>query len=189
MRILILYFLGNIFFLNAYSQTYALKITDTRLQKEKIAKQGDKILIGFKTPRNNLRGKFENIYKLSDADKKDSVFVFSKGRIVGFTDSTVILKEKNSLFSSTTREIYLSKISAAKRLSGGEQILRTLSQTGGYTAFFVMIFYSYAAVGGGEGFVVGMFEASCIGPVLTRFGRTHISKKKRNNCRVSLTII
>jgi hypothetical protein len=52
-----------------------------------------------------------------------------------------------------------------------------------------MVFYSYAAVGGGEGFVSGMFYAAGIGAVATRFGRTKISRKHLNNWKIEVVTV
>ena len=94
------------------------------------------------------------------------------------------MRERNSSFSATNREVRINKINTLKKLTGGNQVFRTIANTGGWVAFGVMVFYSYAAVGGGEGFVTGMLEASCIGSALTSIGRTRISKKHLNKMKI-----
>ena len=126
---------------------------------------------------------------LSKPELADSVYVFTKGKILSINDSTVIIKERNSFFSATKREIRIDKINTLRKLTIANQIFRTAATVSGGLAFGIMVFYSYAAVGGGEGFVSGMFEAAGIGAVLTRFGRTKISKHQLNRWKIQVVSV
>jgi hypothetical protein len=73
-------------------------------------------------------------------------------------------------------------------LSIGNQIFRTATVVGGALAFGVVILYSYVTPGtqGNGEFIRGMFYAAGAGTVLTRFGRTKISKKQLNNWKTEV---
>lgn len=170
-----------------FSQNLSLKLENLNNGKTKLVKPGDKVLMAIKQARHDIKQKPSFAYKLSNAELADSVFVFTKGKIKMITDSSIILKEKNSLFSTTLREVKLEKINTLKKLSFGNQFLRTTVTAAGGLAAGIAIFYSYVATGGGDGFVEGMFIAAGTGAVLTRFGRTKISKKSLNTQEIKLT--
>jgi len=105
---------------------------------------------------------------------------------MSINDSTLVMKERNSLFSASPREVRIDKINTLRKLKTSNQVFRTLTTVGGSLALCVMIFYSYVATGGGEGFVEGMFIAAGTGAVLTRFGRTKVSKRRLNNPKIEV---
>ena len=177
-----------LFFIALYSssQSHRLKLTNTKKTTSTFIEYGDNVLLAVKVPGHQVFNKPSEVYILSTLEVKDSIYVFTKGRVQSINDSAIIIRERNSVFSATNREIRVSRINTIKKLTTGNQLFRTVTHTGGWIAFGVMVFYSYAAVGGGEGFITGMFEASCIGPVLTSFGRTKISKKHLNKSTIEV---
>jgi len=160
------------------AQQNVLQLTNNTNGKQTTISQGDKVLMAIKIARHEVRKKPLSVYSLSKKELDDSVFVFSKGRIKAITDSSIFIKERNSLFSSTVREVKLEKINTLKKLSFGKQIFRTTTTVAGSLAGAIAIFYSYVATGGGDGFIEGMFIAAGTAAVTTRFGRTKISKKQ-----------
>ncbi len=172
-----------------FAQQYQLKLTNPKNGNITFIRQHDKVLMAVKVAKYQVQKKTADAYKLSIPEVADSLYVFTKGRIVRVNDSTIIMKERNSFFSATNREIRIQKINGIRKLTTGNQIFRTATTVGGSLAIGIMIFYSYAAVGGGEGFVSGMFKAAGTGAVLTRFGRTKISKKYLNNRKIEVESI
>lgn len=171
-----------------FSQSQQLKITNLEKQKTSFIKKGDKVLMGFKMARHQLDKKPSDVYSLTKSELVDSALVVTKGRILSINDSVVLVRERNSFFSATNREIRIDKINALKKLSTGNQLFRTAATVTGGLALGIMMFYSYAAVGGGEGFVSGMFEAAGAGLVLTRFGRTQLAKKHVDNWKTAVVV-
>jgi hypothetical protein len=170
----------------ALAQTNQLRITHVQTGQTRMIREGDKVLFSVRMARHLTGKKPSDVYVLSAAEVKDSVFITTKGRVLFIGDSTIILKERNSLFSSTRRELRINKINTIKRLSTGNQVLRTVATTGAGLTAGIMTFYSYAAVGGGEGFISGMFEAAGGTAVLSRFGKTRIPKKQMNKWTIGV---
>lgn len=137
--------------------------------------------MAVKVPAYFVKRKPADVYQMGSAETADSVFLFTKATIKAIGDSTLLLKERNSLFSSSVREIKTNKINTIRKLTVGKQIFRTVTTAGGGLAAGVTLFYSYAAVGSCEGCLQGMFIAAGAGAVSSRFGRTKIAKKHLNN--------
>jgi hypothetical protein len=169
-----------------YSQSYHLELTNPEKNKTISVKEGDKVLMAVKMAKHQINKKPSDVYLLSNQDQADSVFVFTKGLITAITDSSIILKERNSIISADNREIRIDKVNILVKLTTGKQIFRTVTTVAGGLALGIAIFYSYAAAGGGEGFVSGMFYAAGTSALLTRFGRTKISKKNLNKWRIEV---
>jgi hypothetical protein len=161
----------------AFSQHLNLELENKNTGKTTVVKPGDKVLMAIKHARHDVRQKPGSVYRIPKTEATDSQFVFTKGKIKTITDSSIFIKEKNSLFSSGMREVRLEKINTLKRLSFGKQVFRTTTTIAGGVAGAIAIFYSYVATGGGDGFIEGMFVAAGTGAVATRFGRTKILKK------------
>jgi hypothetical protein len=169
-----------------FAQTQQLKLTNPEKKNVIFIKRGDKVLMAVKVAKYQVQKKSSDVYLLSKPELMDSVYTFSKGKILSINDSTIIMKERNSIFSATSREIRIAKINTLRKLTTSNQVFRTVTTAGGSLALGVMLFYSYAAVGGGEGFVSGMFYAAGTGAILTRFGRTKISRKHLNNWKIEV---
>ncbi|MBC7874290.1 MAG: hypothetical protein H7Y01_09860 [Ferruginibacter sp.] len=169
-----------------FSQSQQLKVIHPGKENSTFIKKGNKVLMTITIPGHQVHKKSPAIYKLSKLELLDSVYVCTKGRITSINDSTIVMKERNSFFSATAREIRIDKINTLRKLSAGNQVFRTVTTVGGGLALGIMLFYSYAAVGGGEGFVEGMFYAAGTGAFLTRFGRTKIGKKKLNKWKIQV---
>ena len=169
-----------------FAQTQQLKLTNPEKKNTTFIKEGDKVLMAIKVAKYQVQKKPSEVYLLSKLELADSVYIFTKGTITTINDSTIIMKERNSIFSATTREIKIAKINTLRKLTMGNQVFRTATTVGGSLALAVMVFYSYAAVGGGEGFVSGMFYAAGTGAILSRFGRTKISRKHLNNWNIEV---
>jgi hypothetical protein len=82
--------------------------------------------------------------------------------------------------------VRINKINTLRKLTAGKQVIRTVVTAGGGVALAIALFYSYAAVGGGEGFISGMFEAAGTGALLTRFGQTKIPKKHLDKWQIEV---
>ena len=172
-----------------FSQSQHLQLINLEKGNTSNIHKGDKVIIAVKQATHQVKKKPSSVYLLSKPELEDSVFVFTKGRILSINNSTIVIKERNSFFSAnrdTRREINIDKINTLRKLTTSNQIFRTVTTVGGGLALGIMIFYSYAAVGGGDGFVSGMFKAAGAGAVLTRFGRTKISKRRLNNSRIEV---
>lgn len=167
----------------SFSQSHQLKLINPEKEKVTFIKEGDKVLMAIKIAGHQVKKKSADVYLLSKLELADSVYVFTKGRITSINDSTIVMKERNSFFSATSREIKIDKINTLRKLSAGNQIFRTATTVGAGLAFGVMILYSYVSPGteGNGEFIEGMFYAAGAGAVLTRFGRTKIAKKHLNS--------
>ena len=172
--------------LPAFSQNLSLELESKENGKRTWIKPGDKVLMAIKLARHDVKQKPLSVYKLSKTELADSIFVFTKGKIKTITDSSILIKEKNSFFSSTLREVKLERINTLKKLSFARQLVRTTATVTGSLAAGIAIFYSYVATGGGDGFVEGMFIAAGTGAVLLPFGRTKIPKKQLNKQEIKL---
>ncbi len=172
-----------------FSQSQQLKLTNPEKKNTTFIKEGDKVLMAIKVAKYQVEKKPSDVYLLSKSELADSVYVFSKGRIITINDSSIFMKERSSFFSSAKREIKIAKINTLRKLTAGNQLFRTATTVGGSLALVVMVFYSYAAVGGGEGFVSGMFYAAGTGAILTRFGRTKISRKHLGDWKIEVVPI
>lgn len=170
----------------AFSQNLTLELENKSTGKTTLVKPGDKVLMAIKHARHEVKKKPASVYRLSKIELSDSIFVFTKGKIRTINDSSIFIKERNSLFTSGIREVRLDKINTLKRLSFGKQVFRTTTTIAGSVAGAIAIFYSYVATGGGEGFIEGMFVAAGTGAVATRFGRTKISKKHLDTQEIRL---
>jgi len=175
--------------LTVFSQNISLELENKKTGKTTSVRPGDKVLMAVRMARYDVKQKPLSVYKLSKTDLTDSVFVFTKGKIKMITGSGIVIKEKNSFFSSTLREVKLERINTLKKLSFGNQVFRTTATVGGGLAAGIAVFYSYVATGGGDGFVEGMFLAAGGAAFLTPFGRTKISKKHLNNQEIKLAPI
>lgn len=182
-------FCATITSLTSYSQNKQLKITSLNKQKTSFVQSGNKVLLAVKVPAWLVNQKPADVYRLGPAETADSVFLFTKAKIRAINDSTILLKERNSLFSSSLREIRTSKINAIRKLSAGNQIFRTVTTVGGGLAAGVTLFYSYAAVGSCDGCIKGMFIAAGTSAVSGRFGRTRIAKKHLDNSLIEVVAI
>jgi hypothetical protein len=172
-----------------FAQNLKLELTNKNSGRISVIESGDKVLMAIKQARHDIKQKPSGIYHLAKNELIDSVFVITKGKIKIITDSSIFIKEKNSLFSATLREVNLEKINTLRRLSFGNQVFRTTTTVAGSLAAGIAIFYSYVAVGGGDGFVEGMFLAAGTGAVVTRFGRTKITKKLLGNQEIRLAYV
>lgn len=172
--------------LPVFSQTHILQLQNKNTGKTTLINTGDKVLMAVRLARHDVKRKPLSVYKLSKNELSDSAFVFTKGKIKTITDSSIFIKERNSFFSSTLREVKLEKINTLKKLSLGKQVFRTTATIAGSLAAGVALFYSYVATGGGDGFVEGMFVAAGGAAVLTPFGRTRIPKKQLNKQEIKL---
>lgn len=168
------------------SQTHQLKLTHFKKEKIHFIREGDKVLLAFKMGAYPLKKKPADVYQLSRLELADSAYVFVKGKIKTITDSTVIMRERKSFFSSADREINITKINTLRKLTAGKQIIRTTTSVAGGLAAAIAVFYSYAAVGGGEGFLSGMFYAAGASLVLTRPGRTKIPKNQLDKWKIEV---
>jgi hypothetical protein len=171
-----------------FSQSHQLKLTNPEKKNATFIKEGDKALMAVKIAKYQVQKKPSDIYLLSSLELTDSVYAFSKGKILSINDSTVIIKERNSFFSATRREIRINKINTLRKLSTANQIFRTTFTLTGGLALGCMLFYSYAAVGGGEGLISSMFDAAIVGGALTRFGRTKISFPHLNKWKMEVVV-
>ena len=169
-----------------FSQSQQLKLTNTEKKNTTFIKEGDKVLMVIKVVKYQVRKKPSDVYLLSKPELMDSVYAFSKGKILSINDSTIVMKERNSFFSATRREVRINKINTLRKLSTTNQIFRTTFTVTGGLALGCMIFYSYAAVSGGQGFISSMFDAAIDGAVLTRFGRTKISSSQLNRWKIEV---
>jgi|CXWL01.1.fsa_nt_gi hypothetical protein len=174
-----------------FSQSQQLKLTSPEKKNAQFIKEGDKVLMAVKVAKYQVQKKPSDVYLLSKLELTDSVYVFTKGRVTSINDSTIIMKERNSFFSATSREIKVSKINTIKKLTAGSQVFRTAATIGAGLAFGVMILYSYVAPGteGNGEFIEGMFYAAGTGAVLTRFGRTKIAKRHLDNWKIEVAAI
>jgi hypothetical protein len=174
--------------ITACSQSHQLKLTNPEKEKSTFIKQGDKVLMAVKIPRYQVKKKPSNVYLHSKLELADSVYVFTKGRIKMIGDTSIIMRERNSFFSASNREIRIDKINTLRKLTTGNQIFRTVTTVGGGIAFGVVILYSYVTPGtqGNGEFIRGMFYAAGTGAVLTRFGRTKIAKKQLNHWKIEV---
>lgn len=182
------FILVALFFTSAtcIAQQNVLQLNRIKDGKQTIVSKGDKILMAIKIARHEARKKPLSVYGLSEREKDDSVFVFSKGRIKSITDSSIFIFEKNSLFSTSLREVKLNEINTVRKLSLSKQMVRTVTTVGGGLALGVAVFYSYLATDGNDDFLSGMFVAAGIGTVATRFGKTSIPKRYLNKYKLSL---
>lgn len=183
MSILCFIFLAPLFI---FSQTRELKLTNLKTKKTVLVKKGDKVLMAVKTAKYQIDRKPADVYVLSKQELADSAYVTTKARILSINDSTLIIRERNSLFSASKREININKINTLRKLTIPNQLFRTAATTSGSLALAIMLLYSYVATGGGHGFIAGMFEAAGAGFVLTRFGHTKIAKKQINNWKIEV---
>jgi hypothetical protein len=174
--------------ITAYSQSHQLKLTNPEKEKSTFIKHGDKVLMAVKVPRYQVKKKPSNVYLHSNLELTDSVYIFTKGRIKMISDTSIIMRERNSFFSASNREIRIDKINTLRKLTTGNQIFRTVTTVGGGIAFGIAIFYSYVSPGtppSGD-FIRGMFYAAGTGAVLTRIGRTKIAKKQLNRWKIEV---
>jgi hypothetical protein len=169
-----------------FAQENILSLTKIKNNRETIVFEGDRVLMAVKIARHEVRRKPLSVYDLSKNELADSVIVFSKGKIKSITDSSIFILEKNSLFSSSLREVKLHKINTLRKLSLGKQVVRTVTTVGGALALGIAVFYSYVATNGEDEFLTGMFIAAGIGTVATRFGKTKIPKRYLNKYKISL---
>jgi hypothetical protein len=171
-----------------YSQSNRLKLVNAEKRKTTFIKEGNKVLMAVKMPRYQSKKKPSNVYLHSKLELADSVYVFTKGRIKTIGDTSIIMRERNSFFSASNREIRIDRINTLRKLTTGNQIFRTATTVGGALAFGVVILYSYVTPGtqGNGEFIRGMFYAAGTGAFLTRFGRTKISKKQLNNWKMEI---
>ncbi len=174
--------------ITTFSQPNQLKLTNSEKGKSTFIKQGDKVLMAVKIPRHQVKKKPSNVYLHSKVELADSVYVFTKGRIKTIGDTSIIMRERNSFFSASNREIRIDKINTLRKLTTSNQIFRTATTVGGGIAFGVVILYSYVTPGteGNGEFIRGMFYAAGTGAVLTRFGRTKIAKKQLNSWKIEV---
>lgn len=171
-----------------YSQSKRLKLVNAEKGKTTFIKEGNKVLMAIKVARYQALKKPSDIYRLSKLELADSVYIFTKGRIKTISDSSIVMRERSSFFSASNREIRIDRINTLRKLTTGSQIFRTATTVGGGIAFGVVILYSYVTPGtqGNGEFIRGMFYAAGAGAVLTRFGRTKISKKQLNNWKMEI---
>ena len=171
-----------------YSQSHRLKLVNFEKGKTIFIKEGNKVLMAIKVAKYQALKKPSDIYLLSKLELADSVYVFTKGRIKTIGDSSIIMRERNSFFSASNREIRIDRINTLRKLTTGSQIFRTATTVSGALAFGVVILYSYVTPGtqGNGEFIRGMFYAAGTGAILTRFGRTKISKKQLNNWKTEV---
>lgn len=173
--------------LSVFSQKLSLDLENKKTGRTTSVRSGDKVLMAVRVARYDVKQKPLSVYRLSKTELADSVFVFTKGKIKMITDSAIFIKERNSLFSSTLRQVKLEKINTLKKLSFGNQVFRTTATVGGGLAAGIAVFYSYVATGGGDGFIEGMFVAAGGAALLSPFGRTRIPKKHLNNQEIKLS--
>ena len=169
-----------------HSQTHQLKLTHHKKDKVSFIRENDKVLLGFKMAVHEIKKRPANVYRLSRMELGDSAYVFIKGKIRSINDSTMVIKERRPFFAADNREIKITKIEAVKKLSTAKQIFRTTTSIAGGLAAGIAIFYSYAAVGGGEGFVSGMFYAAGASAVLTRPGRSKIPRNQLDKWKIEV---
>lgn len=171
-----------------FSQSQQLQITNPEKEKPVFIQQGDKVLMAVKVAKHEVLKKPSDVYLLSKLELADSVFVFTKGRIKTVSDSTIVMRERNSFFSASNREIKVDRINTLRKLSVANQIFRTATTIGAGLAFGVFILYSIVSPGteGGGEFIEGIFYAAGTVAVLTRFGRTKIAKKQLNRWQIKV---
>jgi len=103
-----------------------LILTDPKTNRTIEIREGNKVLLAFKTTQREVDNQPADVFVLRPRDLQDSTFVHVKTRIRTITDSTIILKNG--------REMRISKLAGIRRLSSGKQIARTTAKVVGFLA-------------------------------------------------------
>lgn len=101
-----------------------LLLMDSKTGKTVEIREGDKVMLAFRTPQREVDNQPADVFVLQTQDLQDSTFVHFKTRIRTITDSTITLKNG--------REMRLGKLAGIRRLSAGKQVLRTTANVVGY---------------------------------------------------------
>jgi hypothetical protein len=104
-----------------------LVLTDSKTNRTIEIREGDKVLLAFKTTQREVDNQPGDVFILRSKDLQDSAFVHVKTRIRTITDSSIVLKNG--------REMRISKLAGMRRLSLGKQIARTTGKVVGFLAF------------------------------------------------------
>ncbi len=112
---------------------HILVLTDSKTNQTVEIREGDKVLLAFKTTQREVDNQPGDVFILRSKDLQDSTFVHVKSRIRAITDSTIILKNE--------REMRISKLAGIRRLSLGKQTARTVGKAVGFTTFMLGIIF------------------------------------------------
>lgn len=101
-----------------------LLLTDNQSNRSYTIREGDKILLAFKTLQTEVNDEPADVFVWKPQDFQDSTYLHMKIHVKAITDSTLVL--------SNGKEIRINKIAGLRRLSIWKQAVRSLGEVGGF---------------------------------------------------------
>lgn len=185
-KLILISALASIAFI-CHSQSRQLVALNTHTGKSSRIKNGDHILYNIRVSRYDAIKKPSSAYLLSKLELEDSVCSFARGKVLKITDSSIIVKEKRAFFGSDKRELRIAKINAIRRLSFGNQALRTGLNIGdGFTKALTCFYGSFLISGTGYGFGKGMLYAAGANSIFSSFNQSRLAKKQLDNWQLQI---